>query len=852
MGVPISTYLCAEIAVIAVWLFASLAIIAVVTITMTTRSRAGRGRLLLATVLRAGLVLAIATPLAGSLCGGAEQEQVAVAIDRSDSIQLSARIVDRDWAEQETQTGGAVAAFGFGGSSTNLPAAIAAGSAAAGSGQLLLIADGAYDQGDLESAIAGAVSAGTRLITRSSARVGEADSAVLRVSARSQVAAGRPMAIGAEIYSPSPRRARVQIWLGERLAGSGEVELAAGVSAFTVRTEAPMTVGAVVVAAEMLDPRSQSLANDVINKVVEVIEPPPVVVVGEAPALTAALTRQGVTVDQITARQLPANADVLATNAGLILADIPADALSLDQIAALEAAVTDHGLGLAVIGGPNSYAAGEYQDSPLDRLLPVSSDPLRDQESAQIALLLLLDRSTSMGLRGADGERSKLDLARAATIAAIDLVEPGDRVGVMAFSGEAEQIVPLQTLDSEDARASFIDQVAAIRSDGTTDIFRALNAARLALQDDPAQIRHIVLITDGQAHYGEFGALVRAARADAISISTIAIGDDAEIELLQTIAANAGGRFHATAENEDLPAVLTQEAKLAKNFLTVTSAMQPRLSSASALFELIDSGASLPWLQGYVRTRAREQAQVILSSSQGDPILASWLAGNGRVIAWTSDLSGVWSAEWTNWDQFDAFILSLLDQLAAPPASGPRLTARSHGDLAAFELDVTIGADRLPPSEITLQIETAAGLQDVELVAGSPGLYRGYAAIGAGAWPYRLQSDDETIGEGLVAVPYPAELLPSSGGEERLRRISQLTGGSPSGELATGTGNSSGDPTGPLTAAILLLLADTAVRNLRVRPRTALSQLQDRMRSILEIGRPIKGRGQPVPSKNPH
>ena len=179
----------------------------------------------------------------------------------------------------------------------------------------MLIADGAYDRGDLESAIAGAVSAGTRLITRSSARVGEADSAVLRVSARSQVAAGRPMAIGAEIYSPSPRRARVQIWLGERLAGSGEVELAAGVSAFTVRAEAPMTVGAVVVAAEMLDPRSQSLANDVINKVVEVIEPPPVVVVGEAPALTAALTRQGVTVDQITARRLPTNAEELATKA---------------------------------------------------------------------------------------------------------------------------------------------------------------------------------------------------------------------------------------------------------------------------------------------------------------------------------------------------------------------------------------------------------------------------------------------------------------------------------------------------------------------------------------------------------
>ena len=51
--------------------------------------------------------------------------------------------------------------------------------------------------------------------------------------------------------------------------------------------------------------------------------------------------------------------------------------------------------------------------------------------------------------------------------------------------------------------------------------------------------------------------------------------------------------------------------------------------------------------------------------------------------------------------------------------------------LAAFELDVTIGADRLPPSEITLQIETAAGLQDVELVAGfRPVFIAVYAAIG--------------------------------------------------------------------------------------------------------------------------
>lgn len=55
---------------------------------------------------------------------------------------------------------------------------------------------------------------------------------------------------------------------------------------------------------------------------------------------------------------------------------------------------------------------------------------------------------------------------------------------------------------------------------------------------------------------------------------------------------------------------------------------------------------AVPPLEGYVATTAKEQAEVVLVSPEGDPVLAAWQYGLGRAMAWTPDVGGRWSGAW--------------------------------------------------------------------------------------------------------------------------------------------------------------------------------------------------------------
>ena len=67
------------------------------------------------------------------------------------------------------------------------------------------------------------------------------------------------------------------------------------------------------------------------------------------------------------------------------------------------------------------------------------------------------------------------------------------------------------------------------------------------------------------------------------------------------------------------------------------------------------TGATLPTLNGYVSTAPRPRAVTALTSDRGDPLLAYWQQGLGRVVAWTSDTSGPWSQEWRDWSEGEKF-----------------------------------------------------------------------------------------------------------------------------------------------------------------------------------------------------
>jgi Mg-chelatase subunit ChlD len=817
--------ICGGWASLAVASIAVVAVVAIAAFSLRSRALIGRNRLWLATALRILAVLALFLALDHGVCNLGDRGGAMAAIDGSESVQLAAQLAARDAARDLLSQGTVAGAFEYGASGSDVGAAIAAG--VGGGGDLYLASDGAATGGELESALAYAAAEGSAIHILPVNETGEPDAALLAVVHRSQVEVSQPFAVQVQVWAAGQRRGRIRIWSGQELLVDDSVLLEEGVSVFNARLRAPAAAGPAGLVTEYLDPRGPS-ANDVLATVLQVRSPRPLLHVGEAGPLAEMIAGLGHELVLLDSSRVPDDPPALAEYAGIVLNDVAAADLTAAQIAALDVAVAEYGTGLAVVGGPNSFTAGGYAESPLNHLLPVDSDSWRDQERSEIALLLLIDRSTSMAISQAVPD-SKLALAREAAIAALELLEDGDQVAVVAFSGEPALIVPLTRLGPDSDRAGLSAEIAAIGPDGTTDIFRALNFSRRQLAGQPAQIRHIILITDGQASYGQFGALVQQARNDGISISTIAVGDDAELDLLSSLATGAGGRFHVARDPAQIPAVLTQEAELAKNFVTVSSPMQPRLVSPSEVFALTAAGAALPWLGGYVRTEARPQAKTVLASNEGEPILASWHYGRGPVVAWTSDLSGVWSSEWTSWDQFPAFTAALINQVSG--AYTPDLEWRIANGAGGADLELRFADPAAAPTATALDLELTGseGRVAAALSAVVPGTYRGRVTLAPGTWSYVIGDGDRELSVGQIAVPYSGELRPDPGATARLRRIAALTGG----RLLDSIPATGAPAPNWLTAAIILLLGDTLVRRLRVSPRRAARQLWGQLRPKL-------------------
>ncbi|MBI3845165.1 MAG: VWA domain-containing protein [Planctomycetes bacterium] len=127
-------------------------------------------------------------------------------------------------------------------------------------------------------------------------------------------------------------------------------------------------------------------------------------------------------------------------------------------------------------------------------LQPVWGEGSRRVEQRGVDVVVCLDVSRSMLAR--DVTPSRLERARSEILALADRAR-GDRLGLVAFAGEARRIVPLtQDMDSFAERVSLVDPLSVGR--GGTDLGAALEAALGALQGSSGEHEVIVVITDGE------------------------------------------------------------------------------------------------------------------------------------------------------------------------------------------------------------------------------------------------------------------------------------------------------------------------------------------------------------------
>ncbi len=535
--------------------------------------------------------------------------------------------------------------------------------------------------------------------------------------------------------------------------------------------------------------------------------------------LASALTTSGLTVDTTKAGAFPATLAELQHYDAILLSDIAATHLSDLQLAQLKTYVEDLAGGLAMVGGEDSFGLGGYYKTPVEEALPVSMDARKKRQLPSLALVLCIDKSGSMTETTATGEE-KVELAKASAVLTLELLAPWDKLGVVAFDTSPRWAVPLTDASETDA---IIAKVGTIRAGGGTSIYPALAETERQLARTEAMLKHVILLSDGMSAPGDFETLVKKMAQEGITLTAVAIGADADQEFMYQLARLGGGQYYYTEDLSVIPRIFTKDTLIASKSLLIEEPFQPQLQTPSQLVRGIDWGEAPPLL-GYVNTRAKPRAQVVLATHRGDPLLATWRFGLGKSLAFTSDCKARWAQQWLRWPGYEALW-----------AQAVRWLGRQRGG-AAVQTTVSVeGAE----GRITVDavdeggnflnfLQLVARLVDPDLRGSSvplrqtgPGRYQArFPASRQGHYFVTLSDAGGTLLDTAgVCVNYPAEFRRLTPNLALLGQLVERTGGEMRTSLdgvfrATGRAARRLRSIWPelLTAALLLLVADVAIR----------------------------------------
>jgi hypothetical protein len=506
---------------------------------------------------------------------------------------------------------------------------------------------------------------------------------------------------------------------------------------------------------------------------------------------------------------------------------------------AIRSWVERRGGGLVVLGGPSGQGLRSFKNTPLEAVLPLiplepppPPDPPRERKpkprppepnpekrgkkpavfedkgpASTITLLLLIDKSGSMGEISLESGLPAIQFAKEAAKETAETLSPQDRLGILAYDNRPRPftVVPLGPVGD---RTSVARRVDKLRAGGGTFFLPVLEMAYNLLRSDPSRIKHVILLTDGQRMDRErfqddlFRRVVKRMTDRKITVSTVGVGTQVDGEFLANLATWGKGKWYYEPSADRITVVFTLEANRLlvragrkknkpakkKKDLDENEAPAPKpdeepenpdpdrdkekknpdreprtrpereptaakpIPVRIARPHPILSGLPLPIppVRGFDPSRPRPVAWTALETREkAEPILATGTFGLGKVVILTLDLGGIWSEDWLNWDGFSPFLAQTVRFVGTPPGPRPALPrdGRRHGP----ELDL-IGEDPL-------------GLARLDEITGARPLPR----LTSGKWPGEPEQSREEPWP-PYALLLAILLLPA---EALLRRVSR-------------------------------------------------------------------------------
>lgn len=187
---------------------------------------------------------------------------------------------------------------------------------------------------------------------------------------------------------------------------------------------------------------------------------------------------------------------------------------------------------------------------------------------------------------------------------------------------------------------------------------------------------------------GPYATLVERARAADITLSSIAIGGDADTGLLQNLARWGAGRYHFAAQPSDIPRLTLIESQIASAEPQIEGDFRAELRAPHPLLRDFAPN-QIPKLGGYVGTTIKPAAELALKSPDLPPRagrLAVWPGPRGGLDAQRRPTLG--AAEWPELARLRPVWAQIVRYTLPKPGSGPlQVRATPAGDALRITVD---------------------------------------------------------------------------------------------------------------------------------------------------------------------
>ncbi|MBN1517466.1 VWA domain-containing protein [Candidatus Sumerlaeota bacterium] len=537
--------------------------------------------------------------------------------------------------------------------------------------------------------------------------------------------------------------------------------------------------------------------------------------------LEAALLSEDILIDRKLTTEIPQAYEELLGYESIIFSNVPAGTLSRTQMTWIENAVHELGIGFIMIGGENSFGAGGYQDTPIEKALPVSMEIKQKKVIPKGALCVILHTCEFP-----DGNKWARDITRAA----LDVLSSKDLMGVLdyEYSRGEDWVFPMSEVGDKQRMHKLISQA---NPGDMPDFDPTLKMAYKGLLNTNASVKHIIIISDGDCGRPT-QSLVQSIVAAKITISTICVfpHSGADTSVMEDLAEWGHGRYYKPNSPKLLPKIFVKEAASIRRTLIVEETFTPSYVEHSDL--LGEGFDTFPPLHGYVATEVKPTADQPLVSHEKDPILACWRYGVGKTVAFTSDARNRWAADWIGWDQFKKFWAQTVRWSMRSIETGDyQLTTTVEGGKGKVVIDAikpdvdedfvaTVIPPDLRPIDVTVR-QTAAGRYEGEFEADQVGTYL----------VKMNPKGSRQVLTGGFSMSYSPEFQDWKSNEPLLQSIAEISGGrvlKTEGSLADAAGAvfdkaslppaRRNEPLWPLTMLLALMLvpADIFVRRVLV------------------------------------